>query len=84
MCSERHLLLSDYSKAAEAYAVSVRRFTDLVGLGLSSEVDVVRRTCRSSWDAAERARLALHRHEANHGCDRPDFAEAAAAAAAAR
>jgi hypothetical protein len=84
MCSERRTLLSDYSEAAEAYADCVRKFTDLVGLGLRTEVDVLRRSCRSAWEAAERSRLALYRHETNHGCDRPDFAEAAAAAATAR
>lgn len=84
MCSERRTLLSGYSDAASAYADSVRKMTDLVGLGLSSEVDLLRRGCRSAWEAAERARLALSRHEANHGCDRSDFADAAAAAASTR
>lgn len=78
------MLLSVYSETARAYADSVHEMTELVALGLFAEVDVVRRGCRSAWDAAERARLALSRHEVNHGCDRPDFAEAAAAAAVSR
>ncbi len=81
MCSERCNLLSEYSETARVYADSVHKMTELIGLGLSSEIDLLRRSCRSAWDAAERARLALSRHEANHGCDRPDFAEAAAVAA---
>ena len=82
MCSERRVLLSDYSEAAGSYADSVRNMTELVGLGLTSEVDLLRRNCRSAWEIAERARLALSRHEANHGCDRPDFVAATAGASA--
>lgn len=84
MCSERQVLLSSYSSAARSYADSVCKMTELVDLGLASKVEVLRRACRSAWDVAESARLALSRHEANHGCDRSDFAEAAAAAASAR
>lgn len=84
MCAERQSLLTAYSQAARAYADSVCKITDLVGLGLGAEVAVLRGACRSAWEAVERARLALSRHEADHGCDRPDFAEAAAAAASAR
>jgi hypothetical protein len=80
-CADRQSLLSDYSSAAQNYANTVRKMTELVDLGLMSEVDVLRRTCRSTWDAAERARLALSRHEANHGCDRSDFVASAAASA---
>lgn len=80
MCSERRALLSDYSETARVYADSVRKMTELLGLSLGSEVDLLRRNCRSSWEAAERSRLALSRHEANHGCDRSDFAETAVAA----
>ena len=84
MCSERCVLLSGYSEAAGSYADSVSKMTDYAGLGIESEFNVLRRACRSAWEAAEGARLALYRHEANHGCDRSDFAEAAASAASAR
>lgn len=84
MCSERRILLSEYSETTRAYADSVRKFTDLAGLALGSDADLLRRNCRSTWEAAERARLALSRHEVKHGCDRPDFAGAAAAAASSR
>jgi hypothetical protein len=47
--------------------------TELLGLGLESEVAVVRRACRTAWETAEKARLALSRHEADHFCDRADF-----------
>jgi hypothetical protein len=44
--------------------------SDLAGIGLQSEVAVLRRTCRAAWDKVEQARLALYRHEADHQCDR--------------
>ena len=81
LCAERRLFLSDYQETARVYADSVRKMTDLVDLGIESEIALLRRACRSAWDAAEKARLALHRHEANHGCDRPDFVGAAGVAA---
>lgn len=79
LCAERHVLLSDYHETARVYADSVRKMTDLVGLGIDSEVDLLRRACKVAWEDAEHARLALHRHEADHGCDRWDFAASAAA-----
>jgi hypothetical protein len=79
LCPERLRLVTDYRETTRAYADSVRKMTDLVGLGIESEVDLLRRTCRVAWDATEQARLALFRHEANHGCDRTDFASSAAA-----
>jgi len=80
LCAERRILLSNYQQTARVYADSVRKMTDLVDLGIESEVALLRRVCRSAWDAAEQARLALHRHETNHGCDRPDLVPVAAAA----
>lgn len=73
MCQERLRLVADYRKATRAYADSVHKMTDLVSLGLDSEVSLLRRLCKAAWEAAEQARLALYRHEANHGCDRADF-----------
>jgi len=46
--------------------------TELLGLGLETEVDVLRQKCKRAWEAAEKARLALSRHEADHSCDRAD------------
>jgi hypothetical protein len=84
LCAERHVLLSDYQETARVYADSVRKMTDLVGLGIDSEVALLRRVCRTSWEAAERARMALLRHEANHGCDRADFVGQAIAGSSVR
>jgi hypothetical protein len=78
MCQERIRLVADYRETTRTYADSVRKMTDLVGLGIETEVDLLRRSCRLAWEAAEKARLALHRHEANHGCDRHDLAASAA------
>jgi hypothetical protein len=47
--------------------------TELLVTGLESEVAVLRRACRIAWDAAEKARIAVSRHEADHFCDRDGF-----------
>jgi predicted metalloprotease with PDZ domain len=80
MCQERIRLVSDYRETTRTYADFVRKMTDLVGLGIESEVDLLRRSCRLSWEAAEKARLALFRHEVNHSCNRSDFRASAAIA----
>jgi hypothetical protein len=80
MCQERIRLVADYRETTRTYADFVRRMTDLVGLGVESEVDLLQRSCRVAWEAAEKARLALFRHEANHSCNRPDFWGSAASA----
>jgi hypothetical protein len=81
MCVERLRLINDYRDTTRTYADSVREMTDLVGLGIEAEVDLLRRTCKMAWEAAEKSRLCLHRHEANHGCDRCDFQPLAGMAA---
>ena len=73
ICEQRLVLVRDYRETTKIYAESVADLTDLVKSGLESEADLVRRTCRAAWDAAETARLALFRHEADHGCNRIDF-----------
>lgn len=80
MCQERIRLVADYRETTRTYADFVRKMTDLVGLGIESEVDLLRRSCRSAWDAAEKARLALSRHEADHSCNRVDFRASGSAA----
>ena len=79
VCQERIRLVADYRETTRIYADFVREMSDLVGLGPESEVDVLRGSCRLAWDAAERGRLALSRHEYNHTCNRSDFQEYAAA-----
>ena len=73
MCQERIRLVADYRETTRTYADFVRKMTELVGLGIESEVDLLRRSCKMSWEAAEKARLALFRHEADHSCNRADF-----------
>jgi hypothetical protein len=81
MCQERLRLVTDYRETTRIYADFVREMTDLVGLGLESEVDLLRRSCRMAWDAAEKARLALSRHECDHSCNRSDFRASTASSA---
>jgi hypothetical protein len=73
MCQDRIRLVADYRETTRTYADFVRKMTELVGLGIESEVDLLRRSCKMSWEAAEKARLALFRHEADHSCNRSDF-----------
>lgn len=73
-CPERLRLVDDYRETARAYSEAVRKMADLVGQGVDWEFDVPRRTCRTAWERAEKARLALARHEADHFCDRADLA----------
>jgi hypothetical protein len=79
VCQERIRLVADYRETTRIYADFVREMSDLVGLGPESEVDLLRGSCRLAWDAAERGRLALSRHECNHSCNRSNFQESAVA-----
>jgi hypothetical protein len=79
MCPERIRLVADYRETTRTYADFVRKMTDLVGLGIESEVELLQRSCRLAWEAAEKSRLALFRHEANHSCNRSDFRSSPAA-----
>jgi hypothetical protein len=38
--------------------------------GEESRANEARRMCRVAWDEAEKSRLALYRHEADHNCAR--------------
>jgi hypothetical protein len=69
ICQQRARLLNDYRETAVSYADAVREMANLAGSGLHSEVALLRRVCRTAWEAAEKARLALFRHEADHQCD---------------
>jgi hypothetical protein len=80
LCQERIRLVADYRETTRTYADFVRKMTELVGLGIESEVDLLRRSCKMSWEAAEKARLALFRHEADHFCNRADFHASSAVA----
>lgn len=81
ICPERLRLVSEYNQTTRSYADLVRKLTELIDLSLHSEVAVLRRSVRNAWDAAEKARLAYHRHEVDHGCDRADFQPQAGRAA---
>jgi hypothetical protein len=80
MCQERIRLVADYRETTRTYADFVRKMTDLVGLGIESEVDLLQRSCKLAWEAAEKSRVALFRHEANHSCNRSDYHGSAATA----
>jgi hypothetical protein len=68
ICQERARLLRKYSDAVGSYAGSVREMAELVLLGEEVRAGETRRLSRTAWDLAEKSRLALYRHEADHGC----------------
>ena len=69
VCQERLRFLNNYRETAQVYAEAVCKMADLAGAGLHTEVKVLRRSCRDAWETAEKARMALFRHEADHLCD---------------
>jgi len=69
VCQERLGFLNKYRETAKTYADAVSAMADLAGAGLHTEVLVLRRSCRDAWEIAEKARMALFRHEADHQCD---------------
>jgi hypothetical protein len=73
ICEERQRLLVEYRDSARRYSEVVCRLVETVGLELNTDIELLRRKCRAASTAVEQARLALHRHEADHFCDRPDF-----------
>jgi len=68
ICQERVRLLRSYSDAVSDYANSVREMADFVISGEEVLANQTRRICRTAWDEAEKSRLALYRHEADHNC----------------
>ena len=70
ICEERLRLLREYSDAASGYSRSVREMAAFVTSGEEVRANDARRRCRTAWDEAEKSRLALYRHEADHNCAR--------------
>ncbi len=71
LCQHRSLLLETYRETVKAYSDAVHNMVDLAYSDIGSDLDVLRRASRRAWEATEKARLALFRHEADHCCDRP-------------
>ena len=61
-------LLTDYVEAVRIYSDLLGEMKDLIASGLEVEAALIQRHCRDTWQAVERARLALYRHEADHSC----------------
>jgi hypothetical protein len=70
ICQERAQLLRKYADAVNHYATCVREMADLAMSGEEVRANQWRRLCRTGWDDAEKSRLALYRHEADHSCAR--------------
>lgn len=74
ICPERQRLLTDYSDSASQYSEAVRALVDMISGAVGADIDLLRRNTRKAHEQVEQARLTLFRHEANHFCDRADFA----------
>jgi CheY-like chemotaxis protein len=70
ICQERSRLLRQYADAASNYATSVREMAGFVRSGDEVRAGEARRISKMFLEAAEKFRLALYRHEADHTCDR--------------
>ena len=68
ICQERARLLRKYSDAVSDYAKSVQEMANFIMSGEEVRANGARRICRTGWDEAEKSRLALYRHEADHSC----------------
>ena len=70
ICQDRSRLLRVYVEAASGYSARVRELADFVISQEEVRVNEARRICLTAWHALEKSRLAFHRHEVEHGCDR--------------
>jgi hypothetical protein len=70
ICRKRSRLLRDYTDAAIARARNVREMAEFVRSGDEAHAREARRRSRTLLEAAEKFRLSLYRHEADHSCDR--------------
>jgi hypothetical protein len=76
ICPERSRLLADYQSSVDQYSKRVHELVEVIATGLGDDLHLVRRKLRSAFEATEKARMALYRHEADHFCDRLDFCSA--------
>lgn len=67
-CQQRVRLMNDYHELLRIYADLIRESLDLMTHGFESEVKLLRQRCWTTWEATERARIAIYRHEADHDC----------------
>ena len=69
LCTERGRRLDEYKNAVRYYSECVSRFADVAAeFGSNTEVELLHRLSLQAWNAAERARVALARHENEHFC----------------
>jgi hypothetical protein len=69
VCRERIRLLGEYGNIVRYYSECVNEFAKVAGIGCNADVGLLRRLSMQAWDAAERARVALVRHESEHFCE---------------
>jgi hypothetical protein len=67
-CDKKTALLSDYQKAAEAYANMVSSLVRLVGTAPHSEYEVASQKAEAFCRLTNETRERLERHTAEHGC----------------
>ena len=70
VCPERLRLMNEFNEGLQSYAKLVEQSLNLLESGQKAELDALRKTARLAWGNVEEARLAVYRHETQHGCDR--------------
>ena len=67
-CAEKKRLAVEFSRTAEAYASSVSLLAQQIGVLLRADYEQLHQETETARGEAERARLALESHKAEHGC----------------
>lgn len=68
LCPERRRLLVAYRDAVFKYSAAAGALYNKGGAILGSDADVLMNACRTAAQQAERARLAIQTHVAEHCC----------------
>ena len=68
VCHERVRLMIELRDALRTYAEAADDLAKLVQSD-GADTESMRRACRTAWENAERARVALALHEGHHSCD---------------
>lgn len=64
-------MLIQYRDAVQVYSESVRDLVEFIAFGNGTDQEPQRSKVRNAWDAAEKARVTLARHEGTHLCHLP-------------
>ena len=69
VCPERVRLIEEYRNAVRYYSECVNQFATVACMGYNSDVELLHGLTLKAWESAEKARVALARHESLHHCE---------------